>query len=86
MTFQWYVSKQVPVEMRPYVLGEDLTGVSVSQADREAGSPKPGDMIARNPRDNSDRWLVNAAWFRERYQPAPMTTRKPYPHGERDGW
>ena len=33
-------------------------GVSVSQADISNGSPRSGDMIARNPKDHSDMWLV----------------------------
>lgn len=33
-------------------------GISVSQADIINGSPKPGDMIARNPNNHADMWLV----------------------------
>jgi len=50
-------------EMRPYVDGEDLGGISVSSADLEAGSPKAGDMIARNPVNHADQWLVAAEYF-----------------------
>jgi hypothetical protein len=46
--------------MRPYQPGERLTGVSISEADRLAGSPKTGDMIARNPKNHADQWLVVA--------------------------
>lgn len=45
-------------EMRPWVPGFDMTRVSVSAADKENGSPKPGDMIARNPKNHADQWLV----------------------------
>jgi hypothetical protein len=41
----------------------DMTRVSVSQADKEAGSPKLGDMIARNPVDHKDMWLVAKDYF-----------------------
>jgi len=41
-------------EMRPYVPGEDMVGVSVSAPDVANGSPKPGDMIARNPKNHDD--------------------------------
>jgi hypothetical protein len=41
----------------------DMTGVSVSDADRNAGSPKVGDKIARNPVNHADKWLVAAAYF-----------------------
>ena len=45
-------------EMRPYVEGEELSRVSISAADRDNGSPKIGDMIARNPINHDDQWLV----------------------------
>lgn len=57
-------------EMRPWKPGDDLTGVSISDADRAAGSPKPGDMIARNPSDHSDQWLVAKAYFDANLEPA----------------
>ena len=62
MTFQKYRRTQI-AEMRPYVPGEDLTGVSISQQDELAGSPKIGDMIARNPANHLDQWLVANAYF-----------------------
>jgi hypothetical protein len=52
-------------EMRPYIPGEDLTGVSISDEDKRNGSPREGDMIARNPRNHDDKWLVNKAYFSE---------------------
>ena len=42
--------KQI-AELRPYVPGENMVGISVSEADKLAGSPKRGDMIARNPKN-----------------------------------
>lgn len=57
-------------EMRPYVAGDDMTGVSVSEPDRAAGSPKPGDMIARNPKNRADQWLVAKAYFEANLEPA----------------
>ena len=42
--YKKYRRKQV-AEMRPYKDGDDLNGVSISDVDRNAGSPKPGDMI-----------------------------------------
>jgi len=56
-------------EMRPYQDGEDLSGVSISVADRNAGSPKLGDMIARNPKNYADRWLVAAQYFKDNFEP-----------------
>ena len=55
--------------MRPYIDGEDLSRVSISQADIENGSPKKGDMIARNPNDYSDMWLVAEKYFKENLIP-----------------
>jgi hypothetical protein len=52
-------------EMRPYVPGESLERVSISQSDREQGCPKEGDWIARNPGDEGDRWLVNGEFFKK---------------------
>jgi hypothetical protein len=52
------------------VEGEDLAGVSVSAEDRKAGSPRAGDMIARNPKNHADQWLISAAYFAENFEPA----------------
>lgn len=50
-------------EMQAWAGGDDLTGVSISQPDKDAGSPKPGDMIARNPVNHDDKWLVAYNYF-----------------------
>src|SRR5262249_34388570 len=60
--FRQYRRKQI-AELRPYQPGEDIGGVSISEADKEAGSPKAGDMIARNPKNRADKWLVAAKYF-----------------------
>ena len=69
MDFKRYRRKQI-AELRPYVNGEDLAGVSISQADRDNGSPQLGDMIARNPKNHSDQWLVAAAYFADNFEDA----------------
>lgn len=49
-------------EMRPYIAGEDLSGVSVSPEDipeLDMG------MIARNPDNHKDQWYVNRQYFEE---------------------
>ncbi|MBZ0170920.1 MAG: hypothetical protein K8E66_00930, partial [Phycisphaerales bacterium] len=66
--FRQYRCKQI-AELRPYIPGEDLAGVSVSQPDREAGSPKQGGMIARNPKNHADQWLVAARYFADNFEP-----------------
>lgn len=68
MVFSRYRRKQI-AELRPYQPGESLFGVSVSTGDREAGSPKAGDMIARNPKDHTDQWLVAAQYFADHFEP-----------------
>jgi hypothetical protein len=56
-------------EMAPWAADTDMSDVSVSQPDREAGSPQPGDMIARNPANHADKWLVAAAYFAANFEP-----------------
>jgi hypothetical protein len=65
--FKHYRKKQV-AEMRPYVAGEDMTDINVTPTDAANGSPKEGDMVARNTVDHSDQWLVSAKFFEENYK------------------
>jgi hypothetical protein len=57
-------------EMRRYIPGEDLSHVSISEPDRNNGSPKAGDMIARNPKNHADQWLVAEKYFEDNLEPA----------------
>jgi hypothetical protein len=66
--FTRYRRSQI-AELRPYIAGEDMDRVSVSKADLENGSPKAGDMIARNPANHNDRWLVAAEYFAANFEP-----------------
>ena len=67
--YKQYRRKQVAeIEMRPYQPGDDLNGISISDVDRIAGSPKPGDMIARNPKKHADKWLVAAKYFTDNFE------------------
>lgn len=66
--FKQYRRIQV-AELRPYVPGEEAEGVSISEADMLAGSPKVGDMIARNPKNHADQWLVAAQYFADNFEP-----------------
>lgn len=43
--------------------------VSISQTDMENGSPKIGDMIARNPKNHDDQWLVAKNYFEDNFEP-----------------
>lgn len=71
--FKQYRRKQI-AELRPFVEGEILSNlVSISSADKDAGSPKAGDMIARNPINHNDQWLVAAAYFEANFAPLETT-------------
>jgi len=52
--------------MRRYVLGEDLSGVSVNAED----TPEDGGMIAVNPANDADQWYVAKKFFEENYERA----------------
>ena len=67
--FKPYRRKQI-AELRPYVPGENIEGISVSETDKLAGSPKLGDMIARDPKNHEDQWLVAAQYFADNFEPA----------------
>jgi hypothetical protein len=43
--------------------------ISISDADKNNGSPKNGDMIARNPKDYSDQWLIAKQYFEDNLEP-----------------
>ena len=43
--------------------------VSISDADKTSGSPKIGDMIARNPKNHLDQWLVAEQYFNDNFEP-----------------
>ena len=66
--FTQYRRKQI-AELRPYAPGESMEGISISQPDKDAGSPKEGDMIARNPKNHADKWLVAAQYFADNFEP-----------------
>lgn len=55
--------KSAIAEMRPYVEGEDLAGISVNKED----SPGLGGMIARNPKNHQDQWYVAKQFFADNY-------------------
>ena len=47
-------------EMRPYVLNEDLTNISVSAEDDPESDMG---MVARNPENHADQWYVARDYF-----------------------
>lgn len=62
-------------EMRPYVLGESLEGISVSEPDKNHiaycldSGKNPAGYIARNPKNHADQWYVAQAYFEENLEP-----------------
>ena len=43
--------------------------VSISNVDKmENGSPKIGDMIAINPKDPTDQWLIEEKYFKDNHE------------------
>ena len=61
--FKLYRKKDLQ-QMRPYVPGEDMEGISVSSGDRlEAGG-----MIAQAKDDPADQWYVSKEYFQKTYE------------------
>ncbi len=42
--------------------------VSISDVDKLNGSPRIGDMIARNPKNHLDQWLVAEKYFNDNFE------------------
>jgi len=80
MKFTKYRRTQI-AEMRPVTKEEKELGrliatktpsrkaISVSESDLQSGSPKSGDMIARNPKNHEDQWLVAGQYFNDNFEP-----------------
>ena len=72
--FKKYKRKSI-AELRPVTDQEVMSmkldsSISISQADKENGSPFIGDMIARNPENPKDQWLVAEKYFKDNFEPA----------------
>lgn len=65
--FQKYRRSQI-AELAPWTPEFNMNRVSVSASDRENGSPKKGDMIARNPVNHEDQWLVAKDYFETNFE------------------
>lgn len=74
--FKKYIRKQI-AELRPVNEQElkcdaeslfELYHISISNADANNGSPKLGDMIARNPKNHDDQWLVAEQYFKDNFE------------------
>ena len=72
---KWKMYRRIGLAcMTPWVEGFDMRGVSISEADKSDGSPKLGDMIARNPDKGTDRWLVSEDYFLANFRPVGEDT------------
>ena len=58
-------SKTGVQEMRSYVRGEDMSGISISTGD----VLEEGGMVARNSKNYEDQWYVAKVFFNENYEP-----------------
>jgi hypothetical protein len=67
MNFKKYQRKEKG-ELRHYIKGEDLSNISIAKVDIDNGSPKYGDMIARNPKNYNDQWLVAKQYFEDNFE------------------
>ena len=70
VVYQKYRRSQI-AELADWTPGFDMIGVSVSDADKQANSPKVGDKIARNPANHGDRWLVAADYVAVNFELLP---------------
>ena len=48
--------------------GVSIIEVSISVEDLANGSPKIGDMIARNPQNHNDQWLVAEQYYKDNFK------------------
>jgi hypothetical protein len=58
---------------RDSLLSLQSGGVSISDEDIKNGSPKEGDMIARNPENYFDKWLVSKEYFEANFEDCQLT-------------
>lgn len=69
--FKQYVRTNI-AEMRPVTQAECegliASHISISHADEVNGSPTIGDMIARNPNNHEDQWLVAQTYFKNNFK------------------
>lgn len=71
--FQSYRRTNHGEELRPVTEKDNFRdliyqGISISDEDASNGSPKLGDMIARNPNNHKDQWLVAEQYFLDNFE------------------
>lgn len=57
--------KTALTEMRKYITGESLNGISVSNEDSPEST---GGMIARNANSHKDQWFIDQRYFDDNYK------------------
>lgn len=63
-------------ELKGYMTFDGKRAISISQVDIEDNdSPKIGDMIARNPENHDDQWLVEKTYFANNFEEIPSLTK-----------
>ena len=75
MEFKKYRRTNI-AEMRPVTSaelvndrrGNNIPEISISHVDIDKGSPKIGDIIARNPQNHKDQWLVSEEYFKDNFE------------------
>ena len=63
---KYYCKKELQ-PLFPWTPDLPMNLVSISEADKANGSPKKGDMIAYNPKEDTDFWLVAEKFFIDNY-------------------
>ena len=63
-----YFRKKQLQKLIPWTPDLPMALVSISAADKNNGSPKDGDMIAFNPKDATDMWLVSKQFVDDNYE------------------
>lgn len=64
---EWDI-KAYQVDKEIHLILDTEFKVSISDVDRQNGSPKIGDMIARNPKNHNDQWLVAEKYFKDNFE------------------
>jgi hypothetical protein len=72
-------------ELRPVTFEEVMFGLDISTismpVDTVGNKPKQGDMVARNPRNHDDQWLVTKEYFHANFEPFVESEPSPIASG-----
>lgn len=68
--FKQYARRAKLSDLRDFVPGENMAGISVS--DEDSPGSDPDDKVARNPENHRDQWFIAGAYFRANFEPQPI--------------